>query len=174
MSKRHIYQVLTKRPDRLKNILQTATLPSSGRELSKLPMPNVMFGTSTEDQEAFDQRVPDLCEAPCSIRFLSMEPLLGPIDIKPLLSGPFKGKIHWIIVGGESGQNWRKMDVDWARKIRDDAATLGIPFFFKQFASYRPKELGRELDGVIHNAMPTLPKPWDGIIKNYNYSMSND
>lgn len=174
MSNRHIYQILTKRPERLEEFLKSAILPSSGRKLSNAPIPNVMFGTSTEDQKSFNERVPSLCRAPCTTRFLSMEPLLGPIDIKPLLAGPFKGKIHWIIVGGESGFNWRPMDVNWARQIRDDAASLGIPFFFKQFASFRPKELGRELDGVVHNEMPKLPKPWDKAVQAYLNSMSEN
>lgn len=99
---------------------------------------------------------------------------MGPIDIKPLLGGPFKDKIHWIIVGGESGHNWRPMDINWARAIRDDAASLGVPFFFKQFASFRPKDLGRELDGVVHSDMPKLSEPWDKAIQAYLNSMSDN
>lgn len=93
------------------------------------PLPNVWLGISAEDQPRYDERWPHLRDTPAAVRFLSAEPLLGRIEILPGLD--------WVIVGGESGAGARPMHPDWARALRDDCATLGVPFFFKQWGEWR-------------------------------------
>lgn len=113
------------------------------------PLPNVWLGTSVEDQETASERIPHLIKTPAAIRFLSIEPLLAPIDITKYLKpinesgfedhgGPFSGrdKIDWIIVGGESGPKARPMHPDWVRTIRDQCQEANVPFFFKQWGEY--------------------------------------
>ncbi|TAM97291.1 MAG: phage Gp37/Gp68 family protein [Rhizobiaceae bacterium] len=123
------------------------------------PLPNVWLGVSAEDQARADERVPDLLATPASIRFVSAEPLLGPIDFETLCTGwefidalkgmryhdapePYVGatetcaKLDWIIVGGESGPGARPMRPDWTRSIRDQCAGAGVPFFFKQWGEW--------------------------------------
>lgn len=132
----HTYQVLTKRPLR------------ALRMASKLPWPpNVWLGTSVENQDTL-HRVGHLRQIPATIRFLSCEPLLGPLDGIDL-----KG-IDWVIAGGESGPGYRPMDLAWARGIRDACTESGVAFFFKQWGGRTPKALGRELDGKIWDEMP--------------------
>ena len=101
----------------------------------------VWVGTSTENQEWLDRRVPILAQIPATVRFLSCEPLLGPLD----LSGCFPA-INWIIAGGESGPGWRPMDMDWCRSMRDQCVEADVPFFLKQTSGVRP-EKEPELDG---------------------------
>ncbi|PXW57006.1 DUF5131 family protein [Chelatococcus asaccharovorans] len=93
------------------------------------PLPNVWLGVSAEDQRRWDERIPDLKETPAAERFVSAEPLLGPIV------GDMAG-LDWIIVGGESGPGSRPMHPDWARSIRDQCAAAGVPFFFKQWGDW--------------------------------------
>ena len=92
-------------------------------------------------------------DARCAVRFLSVEPFLGPLG--PLdLTG-----IHWVIVGGESGPGHRPMDQDWAREVRDQCVGAGVPFFFKQWGGRTPKSAGRLLDGREWSQFPTPPPP---------------
>ncbi len=116
----------------------------------RLPLPNVWLGVSVEDQQRADERIPLLLQTPAAIRFLSIEPLLGPVDIRPYLGGRIPQElpidkqaemwgrqgIVWVIVGGESGPDARPMHPDWARSIRDQCAAAGMPFFFKQHGEY--------------------------------------
>ncbi len=126
--------------------------------LDTWPLPNVWLGVSTEDQRRADERVPDLLETPAAVRFVSAEPLLGPInfrsidisgdeEILPLGAawldrlevGEVEGtRLDWIIVGGESGKGARPMHPDWSRSIRDQCTAAGVPFFFKQWGSWLP------------------------------------
>lgn len=125
----HTFQVLTKRPERM------------ARFTAKYPAPrNVWLGTSVEDARVL-HRVNSLRLCDSQVRFLSCEPLLGPL---PHLD--FNG-IHWVIVGGESGANSRKMEADWVRSIRDQCIRDKVPFFFKQWGGQTPKAGGRDLDG---------------------------
>ncbi len=137
----HTFQVLTKRSRRL-------------RELSgKLRWPaNVWVGVSVENQ-LYDWRVDDLRAVPAAVRFLSMEPLLGPIS-ELNLDG-----IDWVIVGGESGPGARRLEPEWVRVVRDQCVRRGIPFFFKQWGGVRRKTAGRLLDGRIWSGMP----PREGV-----------
>lgn len=126
--------LLTKRPENIP--LMT---PMEWWENGKWPE-NVWIGTSVENQEQADKRIPKLLKVPASVRFLSMEPLLGPVNIlTPVMKSPdtvagqlLRDWIHWVIVGGESGTNRRRMDLNWARLIRDGCKLAGIPYFFKQ------------------------------------------
>lgn len=137
--------LLTKRPE---NVMMMT--PESWRE--GLPM-NVWLGTSCEDQKTADERIPHLLAVPASVRFLSCEPLLGPIDLhqylhtaKPAIAcgrnfeiskiDITTREIHWVIVGGESGPNARPMHPDWARLLRDQCAAASVPFLFKQWGEW--------------------------------------
>lgn len=141
----HTFQVLTKRASRLRAL--------SG----SLPWPdNIWAGVSIEDDSQID-RVECLEMVPAKVRFLSCEPLLGPLGKliwHRTYSRPIIEKMQWVIVGGESGPNWRPMQLDWVRAIRDKCVNCNIPFFFKQHAGMRPKALGRLLDGREWNEYP--------------------
>ena len=138
----HTYQVLTKRPAR------AARFWNANRDLfDSGPMPDhIWLGASVENQDV-DYRVAHLRAVPAEVRFLSCEPLLGPIALD--LTG-----IHWVIVGGESGPVRRPMDPDWALAIRDQCGAARVPFFFKQWGGRTPKAGGRELAGELWDEMP--------------------
>lgn len=133
----HTYQVLTKRSTRLRRIAEQLTWPS-----------NLWMGVSVEHDGVLS-RVDDLRAVPAAVRFLSCEPLLGS------LRGINLDGINWVIAGGESGPNYRPMDITWAREIRDLCQAGDVPFFFKQWGGRNPKSLGRELDGQVWDEMPT-------------------
>jgi protein gp37 len=102
---------------------------------------NVWIGTSVEDQAAADERIPHLIEVPARVRFLSCEPLLGPVDLRDFIGWhpsdiPDDSLIHWVIAGGESGANARPMHPEWARSLRDQCQDAGVAFFFKQWGEY--------------------------------------
>jgi protein gp37 len=106
------------------------------------------MGVSVENQ-VFAFRAKRLAEVPAAVRFLSVEPLLGPVTLD--LTG-----IDWVIVGGESGPHARPMHPDWARSVRDQCAASGVPFFFKQWGGRTPKAGGRILDGRTWDAFPEV------------------
>jgi protein gp37 len=140
----HIFQVLTKRSSLMRDYLLA-------RYRDRACPDNIWCGVSVESAQA-KSRVQHLRQAPAGARFLSVEPLLGPVG--PLdLTG-----IHWVIVGGESGPRSRPMDADWARRVRDECVRQDVPFFFKQWGGFRPKDGGRELDGREWNDFPDMPK----------------
>jgi protein gp37 len=148
----HTFQVLTKRPERAVKLFDAGTL----REL-----PNVHLGVSVENQAAADERIPLLLRIPAAVRFLSCEPLLGPVQItdaydgnggiyKPLVGLHWKRRdrpgllaqhgprIHWVIAGGESGPGSRPMHPEWVRSLRDQCVTSSVPFLFKQWGDWAP------------------------------------
>jgi protein gp37 len=132
----HTFQVLTKRADRLRKLAP------------KLPWPaNIWQGVSVES-DRFLHRIEQLQGVNAKVRFLSIEPLLGPIEDLPLAG------ISWVIVGGESGHRHRPVDPGWVREIRDQCVDAGIPFFFKQWGGRFPKAGGRQLDGKEWNQLP--------------------
>jgi protein gp37 len=183
---RHTFQLLTKRPERMREYINPSTCarifgaridnhPSgtSGRlyefiDLLPWPLPNVWLGTSVEDQPTADERIPHLLNTPAAIRFLSCEPLLGPIDLRRIeavkntydargglkrcgiridaLTGTYlesrvqypNDKIDQVICGGESGRNARWMHPDLPRSLRDQCAASGVPYFFKQWGEWHP------------------------------------
>jgi protein gp37 len=121
--------LLTKRPENIERMG-----PMAWR---LVPPENVWFGTSVENQEQADKRIPELLKVPARVRFLSCEPLLGAVNIwRDLL----QGGIHWVIAGGESGHSARPMHPDWARTLRDECDASGVAFHFKQWGEYEPYE----------------------------------
>lgn len=137
---RHTYQVLTKRSRRLR--LMASELPWPG---------NVWMGVSVENADECS-RIADLRATPAAIKFLSCEPLLGPLPELDLAG------IDWVIAGGESGPGHRPMDPDWVRDIRDRCTDQGVAFFFKQWGGATPKAGGRVLDGRIWDETPPAVK----------------
>ena len=143
----HTYQVLTKRPARMASLLRSWM--AEGYE----PPANVWLGTSIENQRWAGIRMPKLLKTPAAVRFLSCEPLLGPIDLSLWADA---GNLDWLIAGGESGPNARPMEPEWVVSLRDQCAEAGVAFFFKQWGGRTPKAGGRELDGRIHDELPPL------------------
>ena len=111
-------------------------------KLVSFPLPNVWLGVSAEDQTRADERIPDLLEAPAAIRFVSAEPLIGPIELRDINDGRDSlhrrhgSRLDWVIVGGESGNGARPTHPDWVRAIRDECAAAEVPFFFKQWGNW--------------------------------------
>jgi protein gp37 len=139
---RHIYQVLTKRPSRALRFWKT------NRDLfgsAEVPA-HIWVGTSVEDQRVA-YRVDQLRRLPAAVRFLSCEPLIGPLGLS--LEG-----ISWLIAGGESGVGYRAMELEWARRLRDQCRSAGVPYFFKQVGGRTPKAGGRVLDGRVWDEYP--------------------
>jgi len=134
----HRYQVLTKRSRRLAQFADRLDWPA-----------NLWMGVSVESQR-YAFRADHLREVPAAVRFLSIEPLLGPVDLD--LDG-----IDWVIVGGESGRHARPMNPVWVRHLRDTCVGAGTPFFFKQWGGRSPKSGGRELDGRTWDQYPASP-----------------
>jgi protein gp37 len=132
----HTFQVLTKRPER------TAALDS---KLSWTK--NIWMGTSVEDERVVD-RIEELRKVSAKVRFLSLEPLLGPLENLRLES------IHWVIVGGESGPRARPMKTEWVENLRDQCLEAEVPFFFKQWGGKNKKATGRVLEGKTWDQMP--------------------
>ena len=132
----HTYQILTKRAERLAKVAPRLDWPE-----------NVWQGVSIESEE-YAWRAQYLRTVPAAVRFLSIEPLLGPIR-KLSLRG-----IDWVIVGGESGPHCRAVDAEWVRSLRDQCVNADVPFFFKQWGGFFPKAGGRLLDGREWNEMP--------------------
>lgn len=180
LTPQHTYQVLTKRSARMRAYMDQASGriadgtialrkhplaiargvgPSAVVPVPHLrpgaqwwPLANVWLGVSAEDQRRADERIPDLLATPAAIRFVSAEPLLGPIDFGQTQEGlpnnawlTWLDKLDWIIVGGESGKGARPMHPDWARAIRDQCAAAGTAFFFKQWGAWAPL-IDRERD----------------------------
>lgn len=182
----HTFQVLTKRPDRMLAFIaefRTDVLDAwrrlpvrrtnlVGREPVPWPLPNVWLGVSAENQATADERIPLLLQTPAAVRFVSAEPLLGPIDFTRIgRDGPIdlsalehivglgynRPPLDWIIVGGESGPGARPMHPDWARSIRDQCQAAGVSFFFKQWGEtvhidQAPEDTVREIDAIVNLA----------------------
>lgn len=148
----HQFQVLTKRPERMAAFTQK-------RYKDRQPPSNVWLGTSTEDQKAFDERYPHLKATKAAVRWLSIEPMLGPIKFSDTEG------LDWVVVGGETGSD-RRMQKTWVAAIRDQCAKAKVPFFFKQWGVFdengnKLKKVKKEglipkatLDGVVYNAYP--------------------
>jgi protein gp37 len=134
----HTFQVLTKRSERLVELASHLDWPS-----------NVWMGVSVEDERVLD-RVSHLQSVPAKTRFLSLEPLIGPLNALPLEG------IHWAIVGGESGPAARPMQKEWVTAILRQCRQAKVPFFFKQWGGVRKDLTGRELNGRTYNDMPAI------------------
>jgi protein gp37 len=133
---RHTYQLLTKRADRLADVAPLLDWPD-----------NVWMGVTVEDNERLT-RVERLREVPATVRFLSVEPLLGPLPDIDLTD------VDWVIVGGESGPGARLLNSQWVLAIRDACVESGVPFFFKQWGGVRKKVAGREIENRTWDQMP--------------------
>ncbi|HEX4951229.1 MAG TPA: phage Gp37/Gp68 family protein [Blastocatellia bacterium] len=143
----HTYQVLTKRSERMRDLLQTKLRFAAN-------LPNVWWGVSVEDRKYGLPRIQHLQDAPAKMRFLSIEPLLEDLGEFSLLS------IDWVIVGGESGAGARPIQPSWVRNIRRQCRAAKVPFFFKQWGGIRKKETGRTLDKRTYDEFPkTSPAP---------------
>lgn len=158
-AEQHMFLVLTKRPRRAKMFLD----PNLRSDTFKnWPFPNAWLGVTAENQRMADERIPILLETPASVRFVSCEPLLGPIDLGQWLECPTcagSGEIynpiedafedcpahfsplHWVIAGGETGPGARPMHPDWVRTLRDQCQVAGVPFFFKSWGEWAPFDL---------------------------------
>jgi protein gp37 len=137
---RHTYQILTKRPERMAEVL------------SKPPfevLPNVWLGTSIEDGRVLS-RLDDIRQVPAAVRFVSLEPLIGSVA-----AGDLTG-IHWAIVGGESGPRAREMKPEWVDEIEAMCRRSGTAFFFKQWGGKNKKAAGRMLNGQTYDEMPQV------------------
>lgn len=197
LAKKHSFQVLTKRSERMRRYVNTLdierleraartfgyTLTFEGVPIASLPLPNVWLGVSIEDQPTADERIPDLLETLAAIRWLSAEPLLGPVDLERV-QWPQKHKvdvlrrgawdlpgwhsgftnhsdmngIDWVVVGGESGRKARPMSPQWVQDIRDQCAAAGVPFMFKQWGEWLPM-LG-QAEGVPVRDKATTADGW--------------
>lgn len=139
-AERHTFQILTKRAERMQQLL-AHDLPYEG---PVWPLPNVWIGVSVEDQERADQRIPLLLKTPAAVRWISAEPLLGPVNLRPAwLHGVYAHRdtirvLDWVVVGGESGPKARPMHPAWARSLRDQCAAVRMPFLFKQWGAWAP------------------------------------
>ena len=191
----HTFQILTKRHGRMRSLLSSDTFiglfdrefcsipdwndrypdldfvrPEHVCHLADGPLTNVWLGVSAEDQKRADLRIPALLDTPAAVRFISAEPLLGPINLSPWL-GPKAStpcwddhpsyeecsrciQPEWLIVGGESGSGARPMHPDWARDLRDQCQAAGVAFLFKQWGGRTPKANGRVLDGRTWDQYP--------------------
>jgi protein gp37 len=160
LTPQHTYQVLTKRPAPLRSRVTRWYNEAAGRFYDR-PLRNVWLGVSVENQRWADIRVPHLLKMPAAVRFLSCEPLLGPVDLLDAVSSvewvPGQSPIDWVIVGGESGAGFRAMNLDWARDIRDLCLGSGVAFFYKQGSGPRP-EMDRTLDGEMWEQFPDASK----------------
>jgi protein gp37 len=152
----HTYQVLTKRPTRMARLLASDAFPElvfqvaverHGVTTLTWPLPNLWLGVSIE-LDRFCWRADRLREAPAVVRFLSCEPLLGPLPSLDLAG------IDWVICGGESGPGHRPADPAWVRELRDRCIGAGVAFFFKQWGGRTPKAGGRRLDGRTWDQYP--------------------
>ncbi|UXY33184.1 DUF5131 family protein [Streptomyces sp. HUAS TT20] len=188
LAPQHTFQILSKRHARMKALLSSPTfwhqVADEGRRhfigcqqdwlavgamLGGDPLPNVWLGVSVEDQKWADIRIPVLLETPAAVRFLSCEPLLGPVDLKRavITMGSERGHgltasyvhaggccerglhgIDWVIVGGESGRKARPMHPQWARDLRDQCEWAGVPYFLKQWGEFAPEDHGHDRGGI--------------------------
>ena len=164
VASQHVFQILTKRPERMATLLNSAaweTLLDAaaayvGQDLDpSSALPNVWLGTSIENRR-FVSRGDALRDTPAAVRFVSAEPLLGPL----LPDFDLRG-VDWLIVGGESGHRHRPMRIEWVRELREASAEAGTAFFFKQWGGRTPKTNGRTIDGRTWDELPE-PHPRAG------------
>lgn len=192
LARQHVFQVLTKRADRMRVYLSTprrdaaiwwaarpmsesrgryayealpVPFPGQGEKgigIATWPLPNVWLGVSVEDQRAADERIPHLLATPAAVRFISAEPLLGPVDLMPGLYRQRAGDpwLDWVIAGGESGPGARPCDLDWVRSILRRCRTAGVPAFCKQLGAHVVDRNDAGFDGEGKpGAWPTGPEP---------------
>ncbi len=179
MASQHTFQVLTKRPRKMRGYflepnvhnnvelsaekIKSSTGSFSPKHVFPWPLPNVWLGVSIENQRTADERIPLLLQTPAALRFVSIEPMLGPVDFSdaPLdpesMMGPWTDLafLDWVIVGGESGPRARLMKTEWARSVRDQCQEAGVKYFFKGWGKYcetdqLPEETWARLDAAVN------------------------
>lgn len=197
LASQHTFQVLTKRPGRMRSLLNdpgfrahvdeaedrgaveatgSGAMPRYRFEQlqrqwwrTSWPLPNVWLGTSVESQKWADVRIPQLLDTTAAVRFLSCEPLLGPVNLNPYLPEVEKSAespeiiagLDWVIVGGESGPNARPMHPDWARSLREQCTTAGVAFVFKQWGEWAPWTVEAQTAGRATTRVgPDRNDPW--------------
>jgi protein gp37 len=139
----HTYQVLTKRSDRMAELLRTKLRFAAD-------CPHIWWGVSVENRKHGLPRIDHLRKAPAAVRFLSVEPLLEGLGVVNLEN------IHWMIIAGESGPGARPMRLEWVRSLREQCREGGVSFFFKQWGGVRKSATGRELDDRTYDEMPGI------------------
>jgi protein gp37 len=199
LAPRHTFQILTKRPDRmlawsLKNstggrifhVAQQIDPKGVGASSGVWPLPNVWLGVSTENQEAADERIPLLLQTPAAVRFLSCEPLLGPIELKNCGTTPYfsdrgclpdgRGtSVDWVIVGGESGRHARPCDVEWITDIVAQCDFAGVPVFVKQMGRWIAADAFGEFKRPAERWLFADGRVWvPGTIGVHNYKRPKD
>lgn len=137
-ARHHTFQVLTKRPERMTRYFDEPGCRRSGGVL-----PNAWLGVSVENQPTADERILELLRCPAAVRWLSVEPMLGPVDLGALHARKLgvsaeRPYIDWVVCGGESGPGARPMHPDWVRGLRDQCVNAGVPFFFQQWGAFGP------------------------------------
>jgi protein gp37 len=171
LAPQHTFQMLTKRPERMAEYFRhhyrhakveieaaAISIDAGVEEEEEVtfdwPLPNVWLGVSVENQKAADERIPLLLQTPAAVRFLSCEPLLGPVDldrwvVSDAMGVPIGHEIDWVIVGGESGPGARPVHPDWVRSLRDQCQAAGVPFFFKQQGEWCWSNTGSDRIGFV-------------------------
>lgn len=166
---KHVFQILTKRPERMRDYILGKAHQRIGASLC-WPLPCVWLGVSVEDQRAADERIPLLLQTPAAVRFLSCEPLLAPVDLSdyaPWFGDPrqepeafaIDGRIDWVIVGGESGPGARPCDVAWIRSIIQQCGAASVPCFVKQLGA---KPVARDRWDMSESVFEDLDASEDG------------
>ena len=167
LTPQHTYIELTKRPERMGEYIANHSQarcdgrgeavveidPTIPLESLRWPLPNVWEGTSVEDNDTAQARIRELQKVPAAVRWISFEPMLGPVDYTFFDRPAFWKGIHWAVAGGESGRGARPMHPDWPRWVRDRCRIHGVAFFFKQWGKYRPYREG-ECTNVITEVQP--------------------
>jgi len=166
IAERHTFQILTKRPNRMRDYIESRSMNAVPNRRSKPVLPNVWLGVTVENQHWADERIPTLLSTPAAVRFVSAEPLLGALDLrrylKPFVGCPWDsdddcsdcrhywgprekcgatykaGGLDWLIIGGESGSHHRLFDLDWARQLLNQCKGTGCRPFVKQLGGFRP------------------------------------
>lgn len=196
MSTRHVFQVLTKRPERMLEYFRTHAV--DGRHIGSIaaslsrprdavmavpawPLPNVWLGVSIENQDTADARIPVLLKVPTAIRWVSAEPLLGAVSLEAWLPrrlrrdrartvpsvGHDDSLIQWLVVGGESGPSARPMNPQWVRQLRDQCQTANVAFHFKQWGEWSPTK-PRSYAQLTHRKWSHESFAWDSFGRVYN------
>jgi protein gp37 len=143
----HTFQILTKRHGRMRSIVGADSLRPTVEAIVNddltWPLPNVWLGVSVEDQKWADIRIPALLDTPAAVRWISAEPLLGPIDLSRTDKDALvDGGLDWVVVGGESGPGARPMLREWATSLRQQCEAANVPFLFKQWGAWAPSPNG--------------------------------
>lgn len=178
IAERHTFQILTKRPERMRAYMRdrdwgeaanwalhqfAGPLDGDMHLLGEIvpPLPNVHLGVSVEDQATADERIPILLDTPAAVRWISAEPLLGPVSLarrglEPVSFYDTPRGLDWVVAGGESGPGARPCDLNWLRALRDQCDAAAVPFFLKQLGGWPDKRGGFDarLDGALYHQFP--------------------